>query len=97
MEDVIHKLKNMIAAKTQADMTEEQKCYVSGLADALKVIENSVVENLIAGNIYHVIMYRDGNKFLPYVNKMKLYKISNGTVKTSYCFTNNLVLHLNSF
>lgn len=90
MEDIIHKLKSMITTESRADMTEEQKYYVSGLSDALKVIENSVADNLIPGNIYYVIMYRDGNKFLPYVKKMKLYKISNGTVKTSYCFTNNL-------
>lgn len=90
MEDVIHKLKSMISLETQRDMTENQKYYVSGLADALEVIESSVAENLIPGNKYYVIMYRDGNKYLPYVREMKLYKISSGSVKTSYCFTNNL-------
>jgi len=90
MEDIIHKLKNKIVLETQADMTEWQKYYVSGLSDALEIIESSVAENLIPGNTYHVIMYRDGNKYLPYIKEMKLYKISNGSVKTSYCFTENL-------
>ena len=90
MEDIIRKLKNMIALETRADMTEEQKYYVSGLSDALEIIESSVAENLVPGNTYHVIMYRDGNKYLPYIKEMKLYKVSNGSVKTSYCFTENL-------
>lgn len=90
MEDVIHKLKSMIAIETRANMTEEQKYYVSGLSDALEVVENSVAESLVPGRIYYVILYRDGNEFLPYIKEMKLYKISNGSVKTSYCFTENL-------
>lgn len=90
MKDIIDKIKSMIATETRTDMSEEQKYYVSGLSDALDVIENSVAENLIPGNTYHVIMYRDGNKFLPYIKEMKLYKISKGTVKSSYCFTYNM-------
>lgn len=90
MNDIIEKLKNMIAVNTSTNMTSEQEYYVSGLADALELIESSVADNLIIGNRYFVILYENGDIHLPYVREMKLYKISQGTVKSSYCFTFNL-------
>jgi hypothetical protein len=80
----------MIALNTKEDMTSEQKYYVSGLADALELIESSVADNLIIGNKYFVILYKDGDIYKPYVREMKLYKITQGAVKSSYCFTFNL-------
>lgn len=90
MQDVIYKLNNMIALNTKENMTDVESAYLSGIVDALKIVENSISDNLVIGNIYYVIMYRDGNKFLPYVEEMKLYKVAQGTVKPSYCFTRNL-------
>jgi len=90
MQDAVYKLKNMIALNTKEEMTESQTAYVAGLSDALDVLETSISENLVIGTIYYVIMYRDGNKFLPYVERMKLYKFTQGNIKPSYCFTKNL-------
>lgn len=90
MQDIIYKLKDMIANNQSQDMTAEQVQYVNGLQDALKLIESSVADNLIIGNNYFIIMYRNGDKYLPYVEEMKLYKVSQKSVKCSYCFTRNL-------
>jgi hypothetical protein len=90
MQDVIYKIKNMIALNTKLEMTEAEESYIAGLSDALEILETSVSENLVIGNVYYVIMYRDGNKFLPYIDRMKLYKVTQGAVKPSYCFTKNL-------
>lgn len=89
MQDVVYKLKEMIATQTTSTMTEEQKYYVSGLADALELVEQAVAESLVVGRHYFVIMYRDGDPYLPYVEEMKLYRISQKSV-SSYCFTRNL-------
>lgn len=90
MQDIIYKLKDMIEKNQSQEMTSEQERYVSGLQDALDLIENSVADNLIIGNTYFIIMYRNGDKYLPYIEEMKLYKISQKSVKCSYCFTRNL-------
>lgn len=90
MNDVIDKLKRLILLNTKSEMTSEQEHYVTGLADALELIESSVADNLIIGNRYFVIMYKNGDIHMPYVTEMKLYKISSGSIKKSYCFTFNL-------
>ena len=90
MNAVIKKLEEMITLNTSANMTESQMSYVVGISDALEVVKSSVADNLIVGNRYFVIMYQDGDIHFPYVEEMKLYKISQGTIKPSYCFTKNL-------
>lgn len=90
MNDVIEKLKNLIAVNTGENMTSEQEYYVNGLADALEIMESSVADNLIIGNKYFVVLYENGDVHLPYIREMKLYKISHGAIKSSYCFTYNL-------
>lgn len=90
MNDVIRKLESLITLNTSSKMTEVEASYVAGIADALEVVKNSLSENLIIGNKYYVIMYRDGDIHFPYIEQMKLYKISQGQIKPSYCFTRNL-------
>ena len=90
MQDIIYKLKDTIEKNQSQDMTAEKEQYIAGLQYALELIENSVADNLIVGNNYFVIMYRNGDKYLPYVEEMKLYKVSKKSVKCSYCFTKNL-------
>lgn len=90
MQNVIYKLKDKIAESQSQDMTVEQERYVAGLKDALDLIENSVADNLVVGNTYFVIMYRNGDKYLPYIEEMRLYKVSNKSIKCSYCFTREL-------
>lgn len=90
MQDIIYKLKDKILENQSQEMTVEQERYVAGLKDALELIENSVADNLIVGNTYFVIMYRNGDKYLPYIEEMKLYKVSQKSMKCSYCFTRKL-------
>lgn len=90
MNEVIKKLESMITLNTSINMTESQMNYVAGISDALEVVKASVADNLIIGNTYFVVMYRDGDTHFPYIEEMKLYKISQGTIKSSYCFTKNL-------
>lgn len=91
MKNVIDKLENMIALETASEnKSKEELYYISGLCDALELLKKSVADSLVAGGTYYVIMYRDGNMYLPYIQKMKLYKISQKSKKCSYCFTTNL-------
>ena len=89
MQEIIEKLNRMILLETHANMSKEQECYVAGIADALQVIEEHMGNDLIIGKHYFVIMYKDNNRYDPYVEEMKLYRI-NKKRKQVYCFTRNL-------
>jgi len=89
MQEIIEKLNRMILLETHANMSKEQECYVAGIADALQVIEEHMGNDLIIGKHYFVIMYKDNNRYDPYVEEMKLYRI-NKKQKQVYCFTRNL-------
>ena len=87
MKEIIEKIKSKIMLESSSHMTKEQEYYVSGLADALQIIEDSLDKELKIGNTYFVIM-QDNNGF-PYVEEIRLYRI-NKKKRWSYCFTRYL-------
>ena len=86
MQNVIDKIQGMIVKQSSPDMTESQRYYITGLADALQVIEDYMNEKLTVGKSYYVIMFKEPNHHFPYIDYMRCYKISEKG-KPSYCFT----------
>jgi len=64
---------------------DEIKGRISGLEEALHILESAIGDSLVCRKKYFVVMYRGNNKNLPYVEEMLLYKISKKK-KSSYCF-----------
>lgn len=95
MQEIIEKLKNKITLETTANMTSEQEYYVTGLCDALQILEEAKEDDLKVGHKYFVIMFHDTtNQTNPYIQEMKLYRINNKQKRT-YCFTKNLTTNHN--
>lgn len=96
MRETIEKLKKEIASVDKGiwGYTEEQKGYIAGLERAMEIVEDTVFNAIVPGNNYFVIMYHNGDEDMPYVEEMKLYKVSVKKRK-SYCFSRNL--NANSF
>lgn len=93
MRDVIKRLRELAKEmRNDKRRTNTQKAYyIAGISDAIELIEESIPDNIIPGLNYFVIMYHDGNEYLPYIEEMKLYKIAHsGNTRISYCFTKNL-------
>lgn len=89
MRDAIEKLNRKLALNEIGEKTSWKEGYEAGILEAIDIIENSIDNLIVTGKDYYVIMYHNGDKFLPYVEKMRLYKISVQTRK-SYCFSRNL-------
>ena len=86
MKKVIEILRGMVSRNTYSEMTEIQQGYVTGLADALQVVEEEQKNRLVIGNIYYAIMFKNGDRRYPYIQKMRLYRI-NEKKKPAWCFT----------
>lgn len=83
---VVEKLNRMINTESAVTMTTEQEYYVSGLSDALQVVEDFIKSQLIIGRKYYVIVKSKTNPTGYVVKEMQLYRI-NYKEKVSYCFT----------
>lgn len=89
MKQIIDTLYNKLAINELKEDSDWKEGYSAGVSEAIEVVEKSVYTLLVPGNNYFVIMYKNGNKHIPYVAEMRLYKISVKTRK-SYCFSFNL-------
>ncbi len=89
MQDMVEKIKGMIATQSCPDMTECQRYYITGLADALQVVVEYMNNKLAIGKTYYVIMFKEPNNKFPYIDVMRCYKISEKG-KPSYCFTRSV-------
>jgi len=91
--EVVEKIKNKIKALSLdiggehiGTTDAEIQKYIDGLSDALKILEDSVIDMLVVNCSYYVIMYHNGDKNMPYIQKMILYKVSQSKKRRSYCF-----------
>lgn len=82
-------LKKINACKIGED-TEWRDGYVAGLYDAVETIEKGICNLIAQGNNYFVIMYYNGDKYFPYVEEMRLYKIDRRNKHNKYYFSRNL-------
>lgn len=89
MRDELEKLNRKLYLSQIGEQTEWKKGYATALTEAIDMIENGIDNLIIPNNNYFVIMYHNGDKYFPYVEEMRLYKISIKTRK-SYCFSRNL-------
>lgn len=89
MREALEEIQRKIYLNSIGEQTQWKQGYAAGLTEAIDIIENGIDNLIIPNNNYYVIMYHDGDKFFPYVEKMRLYKISIKTRK-SYCFSRNL-------
>jgi hypothetical protein len=81
MQEIIKQLQDKISSESTPTMPIETTYYVSGLADALEIVQNRVKDKLKVGQEYYVLMpvgnthgrptYK--NEFRPL--KLKLYQI----------------------
>ena len=84
MQELIDMINQRIAIEKVPHMTKVQESYVTGLCDALQIVENFFKLHYVIGNWYYVIMPDEetGTR----IDKMRLYRI-NEKNKTSYCFS----------
>lgn len=91
MREALEKIERKIYINSIGEQTQWKQGYGEGLMDALKIVEDGIDDLIIPNNDYFVIMYQNGDKFFPYVEKMRLYKITvSPKLRKSYCFSRNL-------
>ena len=73
------------------EQTEWKEGFVEGLKEAVKYIQDGIVDLTVVGNNYYVICYQDGDKHFPYVEEMRLYFIKRNDPKRGdhYYFSKN--------
>ena len=71
------------------EITEWKAGYIAGLEYAKELINDAIDDLIVLGGRYFVIVYKDGNEFMPSIQEMKLYKIT-GNKRKSYSFSRNL-------
>ena len=89
MRSELEKLNRKLYLSQIGEPTEWKKGYIAGITDAIDAIEEGIDNLIVPNNNYFVIMYHNGDKHFPYVEEMRLYKVSTKTRK-SYCFSRNL-------
>lgn len=89
MREAVDKLYRKLSLTQVGRSSDWKEGYAAGITEAIDVIQEGIDSLITVGNNYFVIMYHNGDKFLPYVEEMRLYKI---TIKTrkSYCFSRDL-------
>lgn len=90
MREVIEKIKRKLYANSIGEQTEYKIGYADALNEVIELIEDGITELIIPNNDYYVIMYHNGDKYLPYVEKMRLYKIFKGKATNFYYFSKNM-------
>ena len=89
MREAIDKLNRKLLINPLGKTKEWKDGYIAGILEAIDIVQEGIDNLITVGNNYYVIMYHNGDKYLPYIEEMRLYKI---TIKTrkSYCFSRNL-------
>lgn len=61
------------------ELTRFGEGYIAGIEYCKEIIQKNIDNLIVPGNTYFVILYEDGNPFMPHVKEMKL--ISRNPVK----------------
>lgn len=64
--------KEIKRVKNGYELTRFGEGYIEGIEFAKEIIQKNIDELVVQGGIYYVIVYEDGNTFMPSVKKMKL-------------------------
>lgn len=89
IRDLVDTISKRVDNAIFCDMTDEQKGYAAGLADALEVVKFYDEKHLEVGKIYYVIVHED-NGMSFHVSAMKLYKITITESRITYNFSNKI-------
>lgn len=89
MREALDKIRRKIYINQIGEQTEWKEGYGYGLAEALAIVEDGIADLIVPKNNYFVVMYHDGNKYLPYIEEMRLYKIDEKNKKKLF-FSRNL-------
>ena len=87
MREELRKLYRKIEINRIGEQTEWKEGYEQGLLDAIEHIENNIDSLIIANNNYFVIMYENNDKRFPYIEEMRMYKM---TRDGGFCFSRDL-------
>ena len=90
MIKAIENLYKKIKLNEIGEQTEWKRGYAYGLKEAIRIVEDGIDDLVIPGNNYFVVMFENGNRYLPYIEEMRLYKITTSKSRKSYCFSRNL-------
>lgn len=88
LDSLISKIESQITLSTNANMTESEIAYTSGLADAIEIIEREKDDRYFVGQSYYVLLLDETTRDTIIVN-MRLYRINQTENKTTYSFTAN--------
>jgi len=89
MRKAIEKIDRKLYICNIGEITEWKAGYIAGLEYAKELINDAIDDLIVLGGRYFVIVYKDGNEFMPSIQEMKLYKIT-GNKRKSYSFSRNL-------
>lgn len=89
MRKAIEKIDRKLYICNIGEITEWKAGYIAGLEYAKDLINDAIDDLIVLGGRYFVIVYEDGNEFMPSIQEMKLYKIT-GKKSKSYSFSRNM-------
>lgn len=89
MRKAIEKIDRKLYICNIGEITEWKAGYIAGLEYAKDLINDAIDDLIVLGGRYFVIVYEDGNEFMPSIQEMKLYKIT-GKKSKSYSFSKNM-------
>ena len=87
MREELRNLYRKVEINRIGEQTEWKEGYEQGLLDAIEHIENNIDSLIIANNNYFVIMYENNDKRFPYIEEMRMYKMTKGG---GFCFSRDL-------
>ena len=64
--------KEINRVKNGFELTNYGEGYIAGIEYSKEIIQDNIDALVVVGGTYFVILYKNGNKFLPYIKEMKL-------------------------
>ena len=89
MIKAIESINRRLYLNSIGEQTQWKQGYKKGLEEAIKYIEDGIVDLVVPYNDYYVIMYHYGDKHFPYIEKMRLYLIKETEKRETYYFSKN--------
>lgn len=88
MREAFKKIDERLEINNLGERTFWKEGFEEGVKFAVNAFMEGKLEYIVPNNNYFVIMYHGGNKNMPYVEEMKLYKVVGAYRK--HCFSRNL-------
>jgi len=93
MKDVLDRLYKKIEICRMGGETEWNSGFITGVEEAIDAITEMIYDGLMPWSDYFVIMYQDGDPYRPYVQEMRLYRITGSSTKSFYFTTNTKAIN----